>query len=42
MENEAWSKIHEVCMEIWNSKSGGNLYSNFKETFGVPPEVHFS
>ena len=28
-------------MEIWNSKSGGNMYIEFKATFGVFPEVHF-
>ena len=28
-------------MEIWNSKSSDNMYFDFKETFGVLPEVHF-
>ena len=30
------------CMEIWNSKSGGNMYSNFEAKFGVISKVHFS
>ena len=29
------------CMEIWNSKSGGNMYFGFEGKFGVLPEVHF-
>ena len=41
MDNEAWSKIHQVCMEIWNSKSSGNMYVNFKKTFGLFPKVYF-
>ena len=41
MDNDGWSKIHQVCMEIWNSKSGGNIYSDFEATFGVLFEVHF-
>ena len=41
MDNEAWSKIHQVCMEIWNSRFDGNMYSDFKATFGVFPEIHF-
>ena len=28
-------------MKIWNSKSGDNMYSKFKVTFGVFSEVHF-
>ena len=40
MGNEAWSKIYQVCMKIWNSKSGGNMYFDFEVIFGVFPEVH--
>ena len=29
------------CMEIWNSKSSGNMYFDFEDKFGVLPEVHF-
>ena len=28
-------------MEIQNSKSGGNIYSNFEENFGATLGVHF-
>ena len=41
MDNEAWIKIHQVCMEIWYSKSGGNMYFDFKMKFGAFPKVHF-
>ena len=27
-------------MEIWNSKSDSNMYSNFEDKFGVLPKVH--
>ena len=36
--------IHEArfsCMEIWNSKSSGNMHFEFKEKFGVLSEVYF-
>ena len=42
MDNKAWIKIHQVCMEIWYSKSGGNMYFDFEATFRVLSEVHFS
>ena len=29
------------CMEIWNSKSGGNIYSDFETKFRVFSEDHF-
>ena len=29
------------CMEIYNSKFGGNIYSEFEDKFGVLSEVHF-
>ena len=29
-------------MEIWNEKSGDNMYSNFEVKFGVLLEVPFS
>ena len=29
------------CMEIYNSKFGGNIYSEFEDIFGVFSEVHF-
>ena len=29
------------CMEIQNSKSGDNLYSDFEDKFGALPRVHF-
>ena len=29
------------CMEIYNSKFGGNIYSEFEDKFGVLPGVHF-
>ena len=41
MESEAWSKIHQVCMEIWNSKYGGKIYFEFEATFGALSKVHF-
>ena len=41
MDNKAWSKIHQVCMEIWNLKSSGNMYFEFEVTFGVLTKVHF-
>ena len=41
MENEAWSKIHQVCMEIWNLKSGSNIYFEFKVKFWALLEVNF-
>ena len=28
-------------MEIWNTKSGDNMYSDFEVKFGVVPKVHF-
>ena len=28
-------------MEIWNTKSGGNMYSNFEANFRALPKVHF-
>ena len=30
------------CMEIWNSKFGGNMYSKFEDKFGVLYKVNFS
>ena len=41
MVNEACSKIQQVCMEIWNSKSSSNMYSKFKVKFGALLEVNF-
>ena len=41
MGNDAWNKIHHVCMEIWNSKSNGNIYFDFEATFKVYSKVHF-
>ena len=41
---KTWEMRHEGrfnYMEIWNSKSDGNTYSNFEEKFGVLPKVHF-
>ena len=29
------------CMEIQNSKSSGNIYSNFEDKVGVLPRVYF-
>ena len=29
------------CMKIYNSKFGGNIYSDFEDKFGVLPGVHF-
>ena len=40
---KTWEMRHEVrfnYMEIWNSKSDGNMYSNFEDKFGVLPKVH--
>ena len=40
---KTWEMRHEVrfnYMEIWNSKFGGNMYSNFEDKFGVLPKVH--
>ena len=28
-------------MEIWNTKSGDNMYSDFEVKFGVVPKVDF-
>ena len=42
---KTWEMRYEArfnCMEIWNSKSGGNMYFDFEEKFGVLPEAHFS
>ena len=40
-----WIMRHEAssssCMEVWNSKSSGNMYSDFEVRFGVLPKVHF-
>ena len=41
MDNEAWSKLIKVSMEIWNLKSGGNMHSNFEVKFEAYFEVHF-
>ena len=41
MDSETWSKINQVCMEIWNLKFDGNMHFKFKEIFGVITEVHF-
>ena len=41
---KTWEMRHEGrfnYMEIWNSKSDCNTYSNFEEKFGVLPKVHF-
>ena len=32
---------YQVCMEIWNSKFDGNIYSNLEAKFGTIPKVHF-
>ena len=29
------------CMEIYNSKSNGNIYFTFEDKFGALPGVHF-
>ena len=34
-------QIHQVCMEIWNSKFGGNVYTNFELKFGAFSGVYF-
>lgn len=41
MGNGALNKIDQVCMEIWNSKSGGNMYPDFKVKFEALPKVYF-
>ena len=41
MRNKAWNKIHQVSMEIWNSKSNSNIYFDFKVKFGVFSKVNF-
>ena len=33
--------MKQICMEIWNSKSGGNIYSKFEVKFGALPKVYF-
>ena len=43
---QTWITRHKAnsssCMEIWNLKSGSNMYSEFENKFGVLLEVHFS
>ena len=40
-----WIMRHETnsssCMEVWNPKYDGNIYSEFEAKFGVLSEVHF-
>ena len=41
---KTWEMRHEArfsCIEIWNSKSSGNMYSDFEDKFGVIPKIHF-
>ena len=41
---KTWEMRHEArfsCMEIQNSKSNGNIYSEFEDKFGVLIGVHF-
>ena len=37
--------MHETnsssCMEVWNPKYEGNIYSEFEAKFGLLSEVHF-
>ena len=45
-DKRTWIIRHEAnswsWMEIWNEKSGDNMYSNFEVKFGVLLEVPFS
>ena len=42
---QTWTMRHETnslsLMEIWNSKSSGNMYFEFEEKFGAFSKVHF-
>ena len=42
---QTWIMRHEAnssnCMEIWNSKSGGNMSFDFEVKFGAFFEVYF-
>ena len=41
---KTWKMRHEArfnYMEIYNSKSGGNIYSDFEDKFGAFYRVHF-
>ena len=42
---QTWNMRHEInsssCMKIWNSKSGGNMYSDFEAKFEALLKVHF-
>ena len=35
-------QIHQVCMEIWNSKSSGNIYFEFEVKFKALFKVYFA
>ena len=41
---QTWIMRHEAnsssCMDIWNSKFGGNMYFDFEENFKVLSEFH--
>lgn len=41
MRKQAWNKIHQVHMQIYNSKSISDIYSNFNVKFREFLEVHF-
>ena len=42
---QTWITRHKAnsssCMEIWNLKSGSNMYSEFENKFGALFEVYF-
>ena len=42
---QTWNMRHEInsssCMKIWNSKSSGNMYSDFEAKFEALLKVHF-
>ena len=38
---EVWSKYNHVHMEIWNLKSGHNMYPDFEVKFRAIPDVIF-
>ena len=43
-DKKTWEMRHEArfsCMEIYNSKFGGNIYCDFEDKFSILPEVHF-
>ena len=44
-DKQTWIMSYEAntssCMEVWNSKSSGNMYSKFETKFRSIIEVHF-